>query len=629
MIDSARDYGTNTAAPSEQYGIMIDSPTTRDRDDAIWLNPHELGVDLWVHVADVAAHVTLGSYDDGKARRQCHTRYLPDRVIGMLPTALEAAATLRPDADQPTLAIGVTLDHTLEPHAIRVQRGRLMHAHQLTYAQVTDILADSDHRLNTTLGQAKDLAHALLKRRRRDGALAFYDLYKGYATTEEGTVIRLADHQRHIGYLIVQEFMIAANAAVARWAAQQDLPILYRNHRTSAVAGDNRAILDDLAVAQGSGDAAAYELLRERLGVVQRAAEYGPTVLGHQGLNLSTYTHATSPLRRYADLVNQRMLLACVDGEAPPYTADELAVVADEINEQTRIERRRRAERHRNEAKRTTRRRLEAPEYHHLTEADFGKVLRMGLAEKNVPAGLITETGRRCSAAELSMRDRYELLLNARSRQWHPIRERIHREVAAEPGNALTILNMYAQADSGQPHGGSGLEWDVEPIGTVHQPCFGARVTITVSGRVISSPQRNAASKKDAKAQAALALVGRLSELPDLSDNTSAPRPAAPRTPRVPADRGAMMAVNEYTQTGVITVATWSFHREGRPHEPVFTGTVETTVTATGRVLRATASANTKQGAKNEAAKDLRTHIEHELDRFDPVDSADTTDVPS
>ena len=602
----------------EQCGIMIDSPDTRDRDDAIWLRPNESGVDIWVHVADVARHLPVGSLGDRQARDRVHTRYLPHRVINMLPNGVEAAAALRPDTTQPTMTVSVRLDATLEPCEVTVSRGRLVNPHPLSYSEVTHILADGDHRLHRRLTQARELAQALLNRRRRNGALAFYDLYRGYATTEEGNVIRLADNQRHIGYLIVQEFMIAANAAVARWAAQRDLPILYRNHRTSAVAGDVSAILDDLVAAQSRGDATGYELLRDRLSVVQRAAEYGTAVLGHHGLNLPTYTHATSPLRRYSDLVNQRMLLAVSDGAPWPYSLDELIAYAGEINDRFQRDRQRRAERHRAAAKQAIRHKLDATTYRDLTDGDFGKVLRMAIAGGGAPGELIEETRRRAGEGRLSIRDRYVLLLNASADSWKDVRRQVHRQVAEEPSDALAVLNMYAQADTGSPGGTGRLDWQVDTVGTAHRPHFRAQVTVTKADRAVVSVPRVAGSKKDAKSQAALALVGSLSGLGDLSTDVPLPEPVArTRTPRVPAERNAMMAVNEYAQTGVITAPVWTFQREGPPHEPVFTATVAATFVSTEEPLNAEARAGSKQSAKAVAAENLRAHIEDGLDRLD------------
>lgn len=606
--------GVDTDIPDAQHGIMIDSPTTADRDDAIWVRPGRDQIDVWVHIADVASHFPTATPDDDLARRRVHTRYRRDRVIGMLPARVESAATLRSGIAQATMAVHITYDPGLEPVAVDVTRGRLTRAHQLAYPEVSAVLDNADHPLRDTLRHAHDLATGLLARRRRNGALAFYDLYQGYASTEEGNLIRLTEHQRNVGYLIVQEFMIAANAAVARWAARLDLPILYRNHRTATVGGSVTEILDELAQAQARGDSRGYELLRDRLGVVQRAAEYNPAVLGHHGLNLPTYTHASSPLRRYPDLVNQRILLAHVDGNAQPYPIEEITALAGEANHQYQLERQRRAERHRDAAKRVTRGQLDTSDYLHLDDGEFSRVMRLAIATGTEPPALAAETDRRATDGRLSMRDLYELLLRADGHQWRRVRERAYHFIAAEPGNALTILNMYAQAELGGPVTTNHLQWHLQPIGTVHQPCFEARLTLSLPDQTITAQPRTALSKKDAKAQAAVAMVGQLSGLADLSHNIEPPPEPIDAPTRVPDDRNATMAVNEYAQTKVIDAPSWHFDRQGPPHQPTFTCTADTTFGATREALTAQAAAPSKQSAKTAAAAILRSLIENRID---------------
>ncbi|MFD0558452.1 ribonuclease R [Stackebrandtia endophytica] len=608
--------GVDTDIPDAQHGIMIDSPTTTDRDDAIWVRPREDRIDVWVHIADVASHFAAATPADATARRRVHTRYGRDRVIGMLPQHIESAATLRTGVAQTTMTVHIGYDSHLEPVTVELSRGRLTRAHQLAYPDVSTVIDDGDHPLRDVLGHAHDLATGLLARRRRNGALAFYDLYKGYASTEEGNLIRLAEHQRNVGYLIVQEFMIAANTAVSRWAAHRDLPILYRNHRTATVGGGAIDILDELAHAQATGDAGNYELLRDRLRVVQRAAEYSPIVLGHHGLNLATYTHASSPLRRYPDLVNQRIILAHVDGRPQPYPIEEVTALAEEANQQYQLERQRRAERHRDAAKRITRGQLDTPDHRHLDDTEFSKVLRLAVATASDQAGLIDEADRRFTEGRLSMRDLYELLLRAEGDRWLPVRERAHRAIADEPGNALTVLNMYVQAEVGGPVSANHLQWQVQPIGTAHQPCFEAQLTMNLPDRTVDAHARAAMSKKDAKAQAALSMLSRLSGLPDLSRNTEPPPEPAGTPARVPDDRNATMAVNEYAQTKVINSPTWHYDRRGPSHEPTFTCTAATVFGATGEPLTAQSAAPSKQAAKSGAAQILRTLIEERLDEM-------------
>ncbi|TWJ16911.1 ribonuclease R [Stackebrandtia albiflava] len=592
---------------------MIDSPETRDRDDAIWLHRDGDDTHVWIHIADVAGRFPAGTAADRLAQRRVHTRYRPGRIDPMLPETVEQEAALRPGGPQPTMRIALRFDESAAVTDITVGRGRLHHAHTLTYPLTSRVLAEPSHPLYEVLDHARRLATALLSRRRRAGALAFYDLHRGYATTEEGHLVRLADHQRHVGYLIVQELMIAANSAVADWCMARDLPILFRNHRAATVAGDTTALLDELAAAQARDDPTGYERLRDRMTLVQSPASYDTRVLGHHGLNLAGYTHATSPLRRYADLVNQRVLLAAAAGEPAPYDDATLAALAEHVNEVTREERRRRAERHRTAARDDTRRRLRSAGHEDLSAADFGKVVRLAVAEGRDVPELMAETRRRLHAGELALRDRYEILIGATAPAWRTLREDVHRGICDSPGEPVTVVNLHAQAHSDRPVTPETVEWTVEDVGDVRQPRFAATVTLRLPEGEHRSPTRAAGTKKDAKLQAAIALLATLTGLPDRSHDApppTAPPPAAAR--RVPPERNAAMAVNEYGQHGTITGVQWRFHREGPPHEPEFTCTVSALLPS-GHRIEATGSAGGKQAAKLAAATRLRHTIEEAL----------------
>lgn len=229
-------------------GIMIDAPDTEDRDDAIWVRRDEAGYDVWVHIAPVSLQLPPGSPGDVEARRRIHTRYLPDRTIGMLPRDVERAATLTPGRVQPTVMVAMRFSPGGELFDTGVGHGLLREATAISYATASDILDDPTAGFHETLSHAHALATTLLRRRQNAGALALYDLFKGYATNEEGQLVRLGDNQRHPGYIIVQELMIAANAAIARWCAERDLPILFRNHRQATVGGSREELAAELAV---------------------------------------------------------------------------------------------------------------------------------------------------------------------------------------------------------------------------------------------------------------------------------------------------------------------------------------------------------------------------------------------
>jgi ribonuclease R len=597
-------------------GIMIDAPDTKDRDDAIWVRRHDDGFDAWAHIALVSARLPQDCAADVEARRRMHSRYLPDHTIGMLPSTVESEATLRTGTEQATLRIHMRLSADGELLETSIAEGNLSRSWVMSYAEAAEALRDPEIEPHHRLAEAHQLATILLNRRQSAGALAFYDLFKGYATNEEGQLVRLGDTQRNAGYIVVQELMVAANTAIAMWCAARDLPILFRNHRAAAVAGSRQDILAELAAAELHGDGTGYELLRKRLGVVQRPATYEPVVFGHRGLSLVAYTHATSPLRRYPDLINQRILMAVACGRPSPYDFDALDTIGTDLNTRIQAERERRSERHKAAARRMVRERLTEAEFDDLDAVAFSKVLRMGLAQSPAPKALIAEATRRFDTASLPLRDACEILTAGREPQWQQLRERVNDTIAQEPTQALTIVSMYAQSVIGGPVGETQMKWELRHVGTAHQPRFEAKLTLDLGDVVHESPRRVQASKKDAKAQAAFALLAQLTELQDLSRSADVPAPDETRElilNRIPADRNPAMAVNEYAQLGAIDNPVWTFDRTGPPHEPVFTCTVSAVLNADSTRLEATGTGPAKQQAKACAASRLRTLIEARL----------------
>ncbi|MEV0645768.1 RNB domain-containing ribonuclease [Phytomonospora sp. NPDC050363] len=600
----------------ETRGVMIDGPDTVDRDDAVWVDRDGGGWRLTVHIADVDAVAPLGSGLDASARRKVTTRYLPDGHIPMLDGGGEERATLRAGVETPTCRVTVRFDDDGVAYAGEVGRGRLADGRVLTYPQAAAAVRERHDPLHEMLSEAHLLARTLLTRRRAAGALAFYDLRQGFATTEEGNLVRLGGVQRNAGYVIVQELMIAANEAVARWSAEHDVPILFRNHRAAAVSPPRDELLEDLtAMAASSGN---RDLVEKRLAMLMRPATYAPTVTGHYALNLPAYTHATSPLRRYPDLVTQRMLFAAVDGAPAPYDFDELAALGEEVNAAIRERRLRTAERYRAEARKETRRQLDTAAYAVMDAETFRKILKLAVTEPEPREGIAEEVVRRLDGNRLPLREVCHVLFDAAGDAWRPVRERLGDWLAEEPSRAVTGLSVYAQDRIGGPISDDHVRWDVAPTGTAQVPRFTARVSLRLGEERRDSPPRTATSKKDARSQAALALVSLLARIGDRSSDMvgeDGPAGAAQtaRTRLVPSDRHPVMAVNEYAQLGVLTGLRFTYERDGSPHEPVFTCSVSAELSSTGEDLTGTGSAGSKQAAKTEAAADMRAKVDASL----------------
>nr|WP_281398337.1 RNB domain-containing ribonuclease [Natronoglycomyces albus] len=617
-------------------GIMIDSAETVDRDDAIWVIATETGFEFWVHIARVADHLVRGSSADAEARRRMHTLYRRTYTKHMLPRPVEAQASLRAcrkpsespaasetsittaaDETQDTFTVHCRTDVAGNILDVELGRGILDRAWTMTYAEAAEAATNPEATCHQQLATASDLAQRLLQRRRYSGALAIYDLQRGYATNEEGQLIRLADDTRNSGYVIVQELMIAANAAIASWAAERDIPILFRNHRLAAVAGDPRDLQEQLLAAETSGDIQEWELLRNRMRMVARAATYGPSVSGHHGLQLPVYAHNTSPLRRYPDLINQRILLAVTSGHDSPYDLEELRELAEDLNERLAEERQRKSEHFRKAAERVTARQLSQADYEQLDEADFARVVRAAVETDTTHPDLLKTIEQRVNSGQLQLRELGAVYFDAVSPAWLPLRQLIGQHLAADPSRAVSLVNMYAQAVLGGPLDASHVTWSVHTGGDIHEPRFSARLTLELGEEHHTGPARTARSKREARNLAALALAAQLAGLGETEPDDELPSvPTNVQNHRaLEAAVHPIQAVTIYEQRGLIADLNWEYELDGPPHEREFTcrATAKFNGVKNSAVMSELASDGTgatKKAAKAAAAAQLRAQIE-------------------
>jgi ribonuclease R len=319
--------------------VTIDPEDARDHDDAVFAEPdpdpaNPGGHILWVAIADVAHYVHPGSPLDREARARGNSTYFPDRVVPMLPEALSAdLCSLRAGQDRPVLAVRLVIgaDGTLRRH--RFARAMIRSAAALSYAQVQ---AAQDGRPDPDSAAFRDsviaplyAAYAALCQARAARAPLDLDLpERRIVLARDGRVTSVAFRERLDAHRLIEEFMILANVAAAETLEARRSPLLYRVHEEPPA--DKIDALRE--VAEGAGLALARgQVLRTRqlnrlldqaaggpaaeimnLAVLRSMTQayYGPENLGHFGLALRAYAHFTSPIRRYADLVVHRALIA-------------------------------------------------------------------------------------------------------------------------------------------------------------------------------------------------------------------------------------------------------------------------------------------------------------------------------
>jgi ribonuclease R len=331
--------------------FTIDPISARDFDDAI--SAEQIGegrTRVWVHIADVAAHVPDGSLVDREARRRASSVYVPGAVEPMLPHSLSSdACSLLPGVDRMAVTVELELRGAVLERA-SFYRSLIRSDERLDYERVDRIFAGTQAAAEPwgrPLAAARAAAAALQERRERSGALVVDSEEPEFSFDAEGNVSAIVGRAQTESHRLIEHLMIAANEAVAELLEQRQIPCLYRVHerpdpervvrladQLASVGVATPPLPEPMSATQaaelvGAMSRRVEEHVRRRpsgriaLGsLVLRSlkqAYYSPRNLGHAGLHSSAYCHFTSPIRRYPDLLCHRALLSVVGaGEQEP-----------------------------------------------------------------------------------------------------------------------------------------------------------------------------------------------------------------------------------------------------------------------------------------------------------------------
>ena len=345
--------------------VTIDGADARDFDDAVWAErdpEHAEGWHVLVAIADVAWYVRPTDALDFAARERGNSVYFPDRVVPMLPEALSnELCSLKPGVERACLAVHLWLDGSGRVHRHRFLRGLMRSAARLTYEEVQAAIDGRPNELTRPLLERvlRPLygAYAAFSRaRQRRGTLDLDLPERRILLDPAGRVARIEPRQRLDSHRLIEEFMIAANVAAAEELERLKQPCMYRVHDQPDPA--KLAALSDfldgigihgLALAKGQVVRPRHfsDILRRAAGTPyaqlvselvlrsQAQAVYSPDNLGHFGLALGRYAHFTSPIRRYADLLVHRALIAGLDvggGALPPIAVSDFAEAGEHIS---------------------------------------------------------------------------------------------------------------------------------------------------------------------------------------------------------------------------------------------------------------------------------------------------------
>ncbi len=312
--------------------VTIDPENARDHDDAVSLeNIPEGGFRLGVHIADVGHYVREGSPLDHEALARGTSIYLADRVIPMLPERLSGhLCSLLPDKDRLAVSVLIDLDANGRPLESRIVPSVVRSRARLSYRQAQQFLNGSrsaDPAPHVSVLRKMDtLRRHITNRRMKRGAIDFNIAEPRIVVDGEGRVTEIRKSERLDSHRIIEEFMLLANETVARHLRDRNLPGLYRVHEkpdaqklaefadTAAAFGMRFPRRDRITAADIQKFLASVEgkrfgqVLNARLLQSMKKAVYSPDNVGHFGLACDTYTHFTSPIRRYPDLLVHRLL---------------------------------------------------------------------------------------------------------------------------------------------------------------------------------------------------------------------------------------------------------------------------------------------------------------------------------
>lgn len=329
--------------------VTIDGETARDFDDAITLEEFSDGnLLLGVHIADVSHYVPEGSSLDREAFRRGNSVYFPDRAIPMLPARLSSGiCSLNPGVDRLVFSVLMQLSPGGALLSSELIRGVIRSDARMTYTSVARILLENDtaerdryRDLVPLFERMGRLCPVLQKNRRSRGAIDL-DLPEAEVLLDSsGDVVNVVKAERNLAHQIIEEFMLLANETVAGRLERSGFPALYRIHEAPdpgkvrefaeiarlfgytlrstegiLLPADFQKLSDQLQ--QGPhGGFLSYLMLRSFA-----LARYSEVNTGHFGLASPCYTHFTSPIRRYADLLVHRLLTHSLAQEGPAPTA--------------------------------------------------------------------------------------------------------------------------------------------------------------------------------------------------------------------------------------------------------------------------------------------------------------------
>ncbi|MEC2182301.1 ribonuclease R [Bacillus spizizenii] len=348
----------------DQVIVTIDGADAKDLDDAVTVTKLDDGsYKLGVHIADVSHYVTENSPIDKEALERGTSVYLVDRVIPMIPHRLSnGICSLNPKVDRLTLSCEMTINGQGQVTEHEIFQSVIKTTERMTYSDVNKILVDDDEELKQKyeplVPMFKDMEHLaqiLRDKRMNRGAVDFDFKEAKVLVDDEGAVKDVVIRERSVAEKLIEEFMLVANETVAEHFHWMNVPFIYRIHEepnaeklqkflefvttfgyvVKGTAGDihPRALQSILDAVRDRPEETVISTVMLRS---MKQAKYDPQSLGHFGLSTEFYTHFTSPIRRYPDLIVHRLIRTyLINGKVDEATQEKWAERLPDIAEHT------------------------------------------------------------------------------------------------------------------------------------------------------------------------------------------------------------------------------------------------------------------------------------------------------
>ncbi|MGL4348693.1 MAG: ribonuclease R family protein [Chlamydiales bacterium] len=334
-LEQAKGFGKEVAKEDMQNRrnlmnetcFTIDPTTAKDFDDALSISQTDnMHYHLAVHIADVAHYVREGSALDLEASKRCNSVYFPGECIPMLPKTLSnGLCSLRPHVPRLTMSVFMEFDIAGNLLHYSYDRTVIKSKHRFTYQEAKQILDGKvKHPFKKQLDLMADLCRLLKVKRRERGSLEFALPELQLTFDEKGNTIGFSIHEYDESHQLVEEFMVKANEIVATILLKEESPAIFRVHepptgddlsefyKLAGILGfplpSSPTLIDIQKVFDKAKNTSLLQQLSIRFIRSMNLAVYSTKNIGHYGLGLEQYCHFTSPIRRYADLIIQRLL---------------------------------------------------------------------------------------------------------------------------------------------------------------------------------------------------------------------------------------------------------------------------------------------------------------------------------